>query len=90
MAIKEMQDLLADPHLLATGFWERRDTADGSMRFPGIPTRFSATPGAIGTSGPVLGEDTRAVLAEAGLSGTEIDALIASRAALDVHREPLL
>ena len=82
MAIKQTQDLLADPHLLATGFWERRDTADGTMRFPGIPTRFSETPGSIGASGPVLGQDTRAVLAEAGLSGAEIDALIASRAAL--------
>jgi len=79
MAINRTEDLLDDPHLLATGFWERRETADGTLRFPGIPTRFSATPGAIGAPGPALGEDSRAVLAEAGLSVSEIDALLTLR-----------
>jgi len=80
MAINQTHDLLDDPHLFATGFWERRETADGTLRFPGIPTRFSETPGAIGAPGPALGEDSRAVLAEAGFSGCEIDMLVESRA----------
>lgn len=81
MAIASPDDLLDDPHLAATGFWNARDTADGALRFPGIPTHFGRTPGAIGDAGPALGRDTRAVLAEAGLSDAEIEALLAARAA---------
>lgn len=80
MAISSMADLLDDPHLAATGFWDHRDTPDGVLRFPGIPTRFSATPGAIGAPGPRLGADSRAILIEAGLFTAEIDALVASGA----------
>ena len=76
MAIASPTDLLTDPHLAATGFWEARETAEGSLRFPGIPTRFSATPGAIGDPGPALGGDSRAVLAEAGFAEDEIAALV--------------
>jgi len=76
MAIASPADLLDDPHLAATGFWERRDTAEGSLRFPGIPTRFSGTPGAIGDAGPPLGADGRAVLEEAGFAQSEIETLL--------------
>lgn len=81
MPIASPADLLDDPHLAATGFWERRDTAEGTLRFPNIPTRFGGTPGAIGDAGPALGADSRDVLREAGLNEAEIDALFASRAA---------
>ncbi len=81
MAIATPTDLLHDPHLEATGFWNERDSEFGTLRFPGIPTSFSATPGAIGDPGPALGADSRAILAEAGLAPTEIDALIDSGAA---------
>jgi crotonobetainyl-CoA:carnitine CoA-transferase CaiB-like acyl-CoA transferase len=81
MAIATPADLLHDPHLEATGFWNERDSEFGRLRFPGIPTRFSATPGAIGDPGPVLGEDSRSILAEAGLDPAAIDALVASGAA---------
>lgn len=76
MAIASPADLLGDPHLAATGFWERRETADGTLRFPGIPTRFGGTPGAIGDAGPALGADGREVLVEAGFAEMEIDALL--------------
>lgn len=82
MAINSLEELLEDPHLVETGFWEARETEAGRLRFPGIPTRFSATPGAIGDPGPPLGRDTRAVLGEAGLGAAAIDALIASGAAI--------
>ena len=62
MAIASTQDLLHDPHLLATGFWQSRDTDAGQLRFPGIPTSFSATPAAIGDPGPALGADSHAIL----------------------------
>ncbi len=80
-AIASMEDLLHDPHLVETGFWEERDGAEGRMRFPGIPTAFGRTPGAIGDPGPALGADTRAVLEEAGIAAEAIDALLASGAA---------
>jgi crotonobetainyl-CoA:carnitine CoA-transferase CaiB-like acyl-CoA transferase len=81
MAIATPADLLHDPHLEATGFWNERDSEFGRLRFPGIPTRFSATPGAIGDPGPVLGADSRSILAEAGLDPDAIDALVESGAA---------
>jgi crotonobetainyl-CoA:carnitine CoA-transferase CaiB-like acyl-CoA transferase len=82
MAINSLEDLLHDPHLVETGFWQARDTDAGTLRFPGIPTGFSVTPGAIGDPGPPLGRDTRALLAEAGLAPADINALLASGAAI--------
>jgi crotonobetainyl-CoA:carnitine CoA-transferase CaiB-like acyl-CoA transferase len=82
MAINSLEDLLQDPHLVETGFWQARDTEAGALRFPGIPTGFSATPGAIGDPGPPLGRDTRALLAEAGLTSAAIEALVESGAAI--------
>lgn len=80
MPILSPQDLLDDPHLDAIGFWERRDTAHGQMRFPGIPTRFFETPGAIGNPGPALGSDSRSILAEAGYDEAAIEGLYESGA----------
>ncbi|MFB0872188.1 MULTISPECIES: CaiB/BaiF CoA transferase family protein [unclassified Sphingobium] len=78
--IATLTDLLDDPHLAQTGFWDERATEMGAMRFPGIPTRFSATPGAIGDPGPALGGDSEAVMREAGFAEAEIAALKASGA----------
>ncbi|MCX7283538.1 MAG: CoA transferase [Novosphingobium sp.] len=80
--IASLDQLLHDPHLVETGFWQERETEAGTLRYPGIPTTFSETPGAIGDPGPVLGADTMAVLAEAGLAPDEIDALVASGAVI--------
>jgi len=77
--INSPADLLVDPHLLATGFWEERDTPDGRLRFPGIPTRFGGTPGAIGDAGPALGADSRKVLTAAGLSEAKIAMVTTAR-----------
>ncbi|MFN3554152.1 MAG: CaiB/BaiF CoA transferase family protein [Novosphingobium meiothermophilum] len=78
--IASLSDLLDDPHLVETGFWHERETDLGTLRFPGIPTAFSETPGAIGEPGPALGADNMTVLAEAGYSADEIEALLASGA----------
>ena len=80
MAIASPRDLLDDPHLVETGFWTERETEAGRLRFPGIPTRFSETPGAIGDPGPMLGADSRSVLSEIGYTEDEIDALLESGA----------
>jgi len=82
MAIASTQDLLSDPHLVATGFWTERETEAGCLRFPGIPTGFMGTPGAIGDPGPALGADSLSILADAGLSEDEIAAMQTSGAVI--------
>ena len=56
--------LFDDPHLNAVGFFETVDSAHGPVRFPGVPTWFSHTPGRVAGPAPELGADTEAVLAE--------------------------
>ncbi len=80
MAIASPQDLLNDPHLMETGFWQTRDTDAGRLRFPGIPTGFMGTPGAIGDPGPALGADSVAILEAAGFEAQEIEAMLATGA----------
>lgn len=80
MAIASLTDLLDDPHLVETGFWQVRETEAGTLRYPGIPTRFSETPGEIGDPGPALGADSETILTEAGLDAAAIAALAASGA----------
>ena len=73
--IATLTDLLKDPHLHQTGFWQERQTELGTLRFPGIPTHFSQTPGAIGDPGPSLGEQSEEILREAGFSEADVTAL---------------
>ena len=80
MPVMSPTDLLTDPHLQDAGFWIERDTDDGRLRFPGIPTGFSGTPGAIGDPAPGLGADNEAVLAAYGFDEGEIAALRAAKA----------
>jgi len=63
-------DLFDDPHLNAVGLFETVDTPHGPVRFPGVPTWLSRTPGRIAGGAPELGAHTAAVLAELGLAGT--------------------
>jgi crotonobetainyl-CoA:carnitine CoA-transferase CaiB-like acyl-CoA transferase len=80
----EPEDLPADPHLRARGFFERRcHPSEGDTRAPGVPVRFSATPGGIARDAPRLGEHTREILREAGLSADEIDDLVRRGVAMD-------
>ena len=60
--------LFDDPHLNAVGFFETVDTEHGPVRFPGVPTWFSRTPGRVAGPAPQLGADTAAVLDELELS----------------------
>ena len=80
--IASLEDLLHDAHLEQTGFWEERHTDAGDLRFPGIPTKFYQTPGAIGDPGPALGADSERVLQEAGFSESEIAAMAATGAVI--------
>ncbi|WP_457104308.1 CaiB/BaiF CoA transferase family protein [Methylobacterium sp. P5_C11] len=49
----------------------------GRMKTLGLPVKFSDTPGRVHGPAPLLGEHSRAILAEVGYSAAEIDGLIA-------------
>jgi crotonobetainyl-CoA:carnitine CoA-transferase CaiB-like acyl-CoA transferase len=59
--------LFDNPHLNAVGFFETVDTPRGPVRFPGVPTWFSRTPGHVAGAAPELGANTQEVLEELGL-----------------------
>ena len=67
--LRSPQEIMADPHLEAIGFFETVESPQGQIRFPGVPTWFSRTPGRIAGPAPALGADTEAVLRE--LEGEE-------------------
>jgi crotonobetainyl-CoA:carnitine CoA-transferase CaiB-like acyl-CoA transferase len=63
--------LFDNPHLNAVRFFETVDTPRGPVRFPGVPTWFSRTPGRVAGPAPELGADTADLLAELGLTGAD-------------------
>lgn len=68
--VQSLEDLVDDPHLAHTGFWDVvDDPVEGLLRFPGNPLAFSASPPQLRRLPPQLGEHTGEVLAELGLSG---------------------
>ena len=64
--LRTPDELFDNPHLNAVGFFETVESQHGKIRFPGIPTWFSRTPGKVAGPAPMLGEDTEEVLAEIG------------------------
>ncbi len=70
------QDIAQDPHYAARDMLLTQTTRDGyDVQVPGIVPKLSATPGTIRSSAPHLGDDTDAVLREAGLSAAQIAVL---------------
>jgi crotonobetainyl-CoA:carnitine CoA-transferase CaiB-like acyl-CoA transferase len=73
-ALASPASLFDDEHLNAVGFFETVDTEHGPVRFPGVPTWFSRTPGRVAGPAPELGADTDDVLEELGLARTHSEA----------------
>jgi crotonobetainyl-CoA:carnitine CoA-transferase CaiB-like acyl-CoA transferase len=65
--IRTPDALFENEHLNAVGFFETVPSPQGPIRFPGVPTWFSETPGHVAGPAPSLGADTAEVLAELGL-----------------------
>ena len=75
--------MLAQPQVAALGsVQELQHAAAGPYRLLGPPLRVDQAALAYPRPAPVLGADTRAVLSEAGLTGEEIDSLLAGGAAV--------
>ncbi|WP_017757581.1 CaiB/BaiF CoA transferase family protein [Pseudacidovorax intermedius] len=67
------RDIAEDPHYRARDMLLTQQTRDGdTLTVPGIVPKLSATPGRVRSSAPRLGDDTDAVLAEVGLSASQI------------------
>lgn len=54
--VKSTDELFDDPHLNAIGFFEEIESEQGTIRYPGVPTWFSATPGQVAGPTPRLGQ----------------------------------
>jgi crotonobetainyl-CoA:carnitine CoA-transferase CaiB-like acyl-CoA transferase len=81
--INSIADMAADPQALAREMvLELEHPRAGRTRALGLPVKLSRTPGKVLRPAPVLGQHTREVLAEFGFSAAEIDALVASGAAV--------
>jgi crotonobetainyl-CoA:carnitine CoA-transferase CaiB-like acyl-CoA transferase len=65
--------LFDNPHLNAVGLFETVQTPHGPVRFPGVPTWFSRTPGHVAGPAPELGADTAEVLDEVGLAAADVE-----------------
>jgi crotonobetainyl-CoA:carnitine CoA-transferase CaiB-like acyl-CoA transferase len=70
--VRDVPEALAEPHTLHREMVISRDGYKGT----GTPIKFSRTPGGLHRLPPSLGEESRAVLAEAGYSTEEIERLI--------------
>jgi crotonobetainyl-CoA:carnitine CoA-transferase CaiB-like acyl-CoA transferase len=71
--IRTLQELLHDPYLAETAFFHHYEhPSEGAALTTAIPVHFSQTPGDLRRPPPRLGEHSREVLAELGLSEAQI------------------
>ena len=75
------EDVVNDPQIKHNGtFVEYDHPTEGRVKTPGFPIKFSKTPSTVDRGAPRVGEHTREILAAAGKSEAEIEALLASGA----------
>ena len=76
--LNDLEDLLDDPHLAATGFWQTLEhPTEGTLRLPANPIQMPACPPSIRRLPPRLGEHTAEVLREHGFEADAIERLTA-------------
>jgi crotonobetainyl-CoA:carnitine CoA-transferase CaiB-like acyl-CoA transferase len=77
MPVMSLEELPEDPHVKSVGlFGTAEHPSEGRYRTVRSPVSFSAAPFRIRRHAPRLGENTTEILAEAGLSVGQIDALM--------------
>ena len=78
--LNNVADVVNDEHLHARGYFVELDRPDtGPVLYPGLPMRFSATPGELRSPAPRLGQDTALVLGGLGYEPSELAALAYER-----------
>ena len=84
MAYNTLESLIDDPHLADADFFRlRKHPTEGTIRDMRLPNRWSSPMRADWRPAPKLGQDSVAVLAQAGLDADAIAAMIASGATVD-------
>jgi len=74
--VNRLEDVLVDPHLVATGFFVRAEhPSEGPFLTMRPPVKLSRSPAELRRPAPRLGEDGAEVLREAGFSAAEIKTL---------------
>jgi crotonobetainyl-CoA:carnitine CoA-transferase CaiB-like acyl-CoA transferase len=77
-------DLVTDPQIAHNGtFVEYDHPTEGHVKTPGFPIRFSKPPSSVDRGAPVVGQHSREILAEAGLTEAQIAALFAAGAVVE-------
>ena len=83
--LNSVDDVISDPHLAESGFYVSTDhPTEGRLRTMAAPGRWSGTPPGKLRPAPRLGQHSVQVLAEAGYTPAEIEALIEA----DVTKTP--
>jgi crotonobetainyl-CoA:carnitine CoA-transferase CaiB-like acyl-CoA transferase len=68
MAVRDLADIMQDPHLQKTDFFQRQQhPSEGAYFAMRPPVKFSARPDPQLRPAPLLGEHTEELRAEAGL-----------------------
>ena len=80
-AVRDVGEVLTDPHLEARRMIQSVEhAAAGTLKVLGVPIKLSATPGAVRTAPPTLGQHTERVLRDLlGVPDPELEALRADR-----------
>ncbi|MEN3745955.1 CoA transferase [Sphingomonas sp. HF-S3] len=82
--VNRLEDLFEHPHLQAVGLFGREDhPTEGTLNVVRAPFRIAGEAAEPDRATPVLGQDSRALLARAGLAPAAIDALFQRGVALD-------
>jgi crotonobetainyl-CoA:carnitine CoA-transferase CaiB-like acyl-CoA transferase len=83
MPVHALEDLAEDEHLRAVGMFQRKvHPSEGAYRSVRSPITFGASTFDVRHHAPRLGENTREVLLEAGMTEEEIANLLAARSAV--------
>lgn len=72
--VMNIEEIGRDPHFAARDMLvEVEQPGDDPIRVAGVPVKMTATPGGVKRRSPLLGEDTHAILLDAGLSEEQIE-----------------
>ena len=83
MPVHALEDLASDAHLQAVGMFQAKvHPTEGPYRLVRSPITFGGSTFEVRHHAPRLGENTREVLREAGVSEEDIDALVSSGSAV--------